>query len=504
MKLLYTTRSRLLAGALVVLASAALSMNSMQSAEAQPRGAGWERSSWWTSCDQAIRRVQRSAITTNEPASVTRSLIDLRNVNTAPSALALAASACREERVRDRRYNIPAYMCVGEAALMPTVQSADSASNAQAAYCAFHSAALLARQGGNAGQLSAAHVGRARALEAVGASQTEVIEAYNAAIDADRNATDARLALARHYVRRNDPAEAQRLLVRDDGSGGLAPIVTGTDAAVAIVELARARPEGGDYLRLLRAAERAAPSGSVGVNSALGAAYFRTNPGEARRYLWAATEGAVPQSPTEAVLQLDAYYYRSVIETQEGNYTAAAAHADAGGNQPQALRQACLVRLLQGRNAVYNVVEGADRVRREVPGPSDGQTRCGRLGATPEGQLLYGMFWLRRAQFIAQEHRTVLTEPGRGLWTTAVQEARTAFAAADDGLTDTRLKLNWPGHDEQITLRQMIDYGIDLRRYYGSRCEAGEEPMGEPEAESVFVSYKIVRARGSQFRCMPG
>lgn len=503
MNLLYTARARLLAGALVVVASSALTINSMQQAEAQPRGAAWERSSQWLACGnstvQAMRRVSRSAISSDTGASVTRSLLDLRNVNTAPAQLGLAAGACRDERVRDRRHNIPAYLCVGEAGLMSTVASVDTGSNAQNAYCAYHSAALLARTVGNASQLSEAHVGRARALQALGAGQAEVVEAYGLAISADPNASTARFALARHYVRSGDTARAQDLLVRTEGAN-LVPVVGGIDSAVAIIELARARP-GAPDIRLLRAAERAAPAGNVGVNSALGAAYADVDPVQARQYLRAATDpGAVAQSPTEAALQLDAYYHRSIFETRDRSYAEAARFADLAGNQPHALRQACLVRLVQGGTAIYNYVQNANGTWQEFP--AQGRESCTRVGATPEGRLLVGMFWLRRAQYLAARHGT-LTQSGSDMFFEAVNNAGTAFSAGRDALTDNSAKLNWPGHNPDVTLRQMLTYGTNLFQYYSSGCRSGAALQGQREAEEIFEAYRIIQPISAPRRCVP-
>lgn len=504
MNLKYTARARLLAGALVVVGASALTMNSMQQAEAQPRRATWEQSAQWLACGsstvQAMRRVRANAISTNVPDAVRRSLRDLGNVNTPSADLALAAGACRDEQIRDRRHNIAAYLCVGDAGLMSTVSSVDRDSNAQNSYCAYHSAALLAGQVRDARQLGAAHLGRARALRALSASQDDVAAAYTAAINADPSANEARFELARIY-RTSNPTRAQDLLVRSQG-GNFVPVVQGVESAVAIIEFARARSATPD-IRLLRAAQQAAPDGNVGVNSALGVAYFDSNPPEARGFLVAATNpGAVPRTPVETELQREAYYYRSILDLdQRATFADAVRFADLAGNPPHALRQACLARLRQGGAAVYNRVRVAGVWQDEG---SEAQNSCSlnRLGATPEGNMLVGMYWLRRAQYLAQQYGSV-TPTGRQQVQRAVANADRAFSDARNALVDNTAKLNWPGQDRDITLRLMLEYADRLRQYYASSCQIGSTPSGDPRAEQIFEYYQIIRPRSVTLRCLP-
>jgi hypothetical protein len=504
---LNTTRARLLAGALVVLASSGLAATSTQEAEAQPRtNNNWQNTAAWAQYCQGWPR--SGNVSSGVPAAVERSNRDLDNRNADSETLRQALAACRDERLRDRRHNVSAYMCVGRANLIDNMPNR----SAQEAYCAYHSAALLARN--NNTQRSQAHIGRARALEAIG-SPTDVINAYSAAIAADGNAAEARIALARYYTGRREWREARALLIREDSRDRrMTPIVSSAESAAAIIELARAstEPDSADYLALVRVAEAAVagvPNGNVGVNSALGIAYFESSPDQARTYLWRATEGAVPQSPTEQSLQLDAYYYRSIIEANERNYDQARRHADQAGNTPHAMRQQCLVRLTMGGDAVARlttVTRNGTEIVTDIDPAAEGLGACSRLGMSREGPLLEGMFWLRYSQYRSQHFNPAdrSTETARRhsrLWREAVGRAEQLFSDGKRAVGDNdNSELDWPGSGT-VTLRAMYGAGDDLGDYFGSMCEAALNLNDEERlAEQIFIRYKILGS-GGQYRC---
>jgi hypothetical protein len=447
---------------------------------------------------------------------------DLGDLGSSNEVLTEALRACEFERFRDQTHNIRAYLCVGEANLTEAVPNHD----ARKGYCAFLSAALLARRAGrgSASLQSQAHIGRARALRVIG-SPDEVIYAYRSAIAA-QGTPEASVALARYYVERSEFGRARELLIHRDGR---TPLVTGAGAAIAIVELARAQyPEQNstEYRSLINIAESAVsaapgrPTGNVGVDSALGVAYFDTNPSLARDYLWSATQGAVPVSRIERELQLEAFYHRSIIEAQQGNYEQARLHADQAGNSIPAMRQQCLVRLVMAgqqayRDEVYRL-ETHPRTGRPISiNPSiDGQRACERLSAAPEGPLLEGMFWLRYSQFRAAYFNPQADETYASMWRDAVNRAEAAFARGKDRVgDDVRTPLGWPGAETiapptapgqgSIKLRDVYGYADDLGNFFGSYCQT---PMNlrpeEARIERLFVHYRIVRASGA-YRCGP-
>ncbi len=510
MKLLHalnTTRARLLAGALVVVVSTGLALTTTPGADAQPRNASnaWQNTAAWAQFCQGWPR--SGNVSNGVPAAVERSLRDLDNRNADSETLRQALQACRDERVRDRRHNVSAYLCVGRANLIENVPGR----SAQEAYCAYHSAALLARN--NSAQRSQAHIGRARALEVIG-SPTDVINAYSAAIAADANASEARIALARYYIGRREWSQARTLLVRQDPRDGrLTPIVNGTESAVAIIELAResARADSAEYLSLVRVAEAAVagiPSGNVGVNSALGAAYFESDPARARGYLWSATaDGAVAQTPTEQSLQLDAFYYRSIIEANERNFEQARQHADQAGVSPHALRQQCLVRLTMGGDAVARITRNSRGEVTDVEPAADALGACSRLGASPEGPLLEGMFWLRYSQYRSHYFNPAdrTTEAARRharLWREAVGRAEQLFSDGKRMIGDNDNRaLGWPGSGA-VTLRAMYGAGDDLGDYYLQLCETTLNLTSEElAAQELFVRYKVIGPASDQYRC---
>jgi len=499
-----------------LLASSGLTITTTQEAQAQRPQPWYSTAAWRQYCPD---RPPSGSATTSTPAAVERSLRDLNNRNAEDQELRDALRACADERFRDRRHNIPAYMCVGRANLMDAVPG----HNARDAYCAYQSAALLGRQARNRELESQAHVGRARALEVMG-SAGEVIAAYNAAIAANPNASDARVALARYYTGRSQFREARDLLVRD-----LTPIVRGPEAAVAIVELARAstEPNSTQRLELVRVAEAAVPatpgqpSGNVGVDSALGIAYFEPDRNLALTYLRSATERAVPESETEQLLQLEAHYYRSVIEADRGNYDVAKRHADQAGGTAEARRQQCLVRLMMGGDAVYRLTRQRDRAGRDqviAINPSDDGQRACASSTAPDGPLLEGMFWLRYAQWQAYYFNPQLNDSNNSAWTRAVSFADAAFARGkpryDD---DNRTLLGWPGAEaiaprsdrERIRIRDAYGFADDLADWFGRRipCDPNFRMnlnSEETQIEPLFVHYRIVRPPSRDpYRCGP-
>jgi hypothetical protein len=248
-----------------------------------------------------------------------------------------------------------------------------------------------------------------------------------------------------------------------------------------------------------------ADSSSVGTNAALGRAYFEMGRDQWRNaepYLRTAVQTR-PAPAGDVNAQERANFHLSVIEADRGNMALAEEYADDAGNDAQAQRQKCLVRLLQGGNAVYHRVQNANGDWREED--AEGEDRCTELRATAEGQLLAGMFWLRRAQYLADAHGT-LTNYGRERFQGAVSNANRAFSEGSRLLGQSNAKLNWPGRPD-IELEDMLGYADRLRQFYAASCQRGADPNVSGDqlfAEQIFEYYRIVRPRGMEPRCLPG
>lgn len=499
MRFLNASRARRLAGALVILASSGAFVVSTQEAGAQRRDVYWER------CDQATWAVRRSRPIdiADRWESVTRARGELRNPNSEPATLASAERECTQSLTRENRYAVPAYMCAGDANL----EARNPSASAQDAYCAYNAAATLAARARNPSAESAAHVGRARSLEGLGASQDEVLEAYGRAIQVGGNsATEARIAAARHYIRRNEFDRARGYLFANGN-----PVGSGTEVALAIVELARMN-NASDRLGLLRSAEAVSPRGpdgystSVAVNSAVGAAYYEAQESErAYGYFRHVTEGQNAE-PGYQNLQDEAFLYASMLALTDPRYggsTEALRLVGRAGNTPAALRQGCLVRLMIGGPEVYREV--VDRNGRPMEGTTwsiPGLEHCTRLGSTAEGDLLRGMFFLRFAQHLPSVPPNRSTWQ-RGQWDSAVSQAIQAFRNGQSKLAGVRTELQWPASRgaSQPTLNEMLEFGLDLASYYDTVCSRASYVRleGRPGPFGVFATYKTVGGPG--WRC---
>jgi hypothetical protein len=413
-----------------------------------------------------------------------------------------ALASCTGERSRDGNRLIDAYLCVGEANMDERVPG-HSAGNA---YCAYHAAAVLAEQARSASLQSRAQVGRAQALEALRQSQEDVLEAYRLAIAADGTATTALVARARHYMGRQEWDRARDDLVTYDASRRAYQAKVSTrDMALAIVELVqRADYDGNTKIALLGAAQAAAPT-SVAVNSALGTAYFEMAGQQqtALDFLRRATEQGSAEAGYEP-LQEKAFLYRSMLAATGvgGTMNDALTYADRAGNTPEAMRQGCLIRLQMGGNQVF-VPTQLDRnghvTRPPGGGPINmtpaqqlpGYDHCNRFPNTAEGQLLLGMFWLRHAQYLAQNDFVGPGQAGERRWTDAVTAANRAFQQGETLVPANNTPLGWAGAGP-VTLRMMLIRGQHLASYIGTICRRNE-PVPSDE-ERVFVRYNIIRS----------
>lgn len=468
------------------------------------------------SVDTNAFRAASNRIDANDVNSVLTDLRFITDPNTDETQLRLAVGDCRDARGRDGRFHIQAFLCLGEASRWPRARQFASADvNPTKAYCAYHSAAILAHRIRNANLETQAHIGRGQTLDDIGASQ-QAIDAFGLAIRANGSAEyigHARAALAQHYIRIGHKDEARDALLVN-----WQPIVGGTDVALALVELAHMQtpqvpPE--EQINYLNAARTAAPY-SVAVQSALGVGYFKAGRFDlAPSYLQDATTHELPTNEQSYLsLREQAFLYRSVMETGGPSHPAIGGDpfwsSERAGNSAEALRQACLLRIrqgdagAQGGHGVFHQELGADRRLHEVP--VDGAQYCSteRLGTSPEGQLLVGMYWLRHAQFMAMAYGTLPTPSGQSQWQDNITNADIAFRTARNALTDRTQPLNWPMQDQDPTIKlsQMLDAADRLRQFYNGGCQQ-PNPIGDQAAENIFVFYRVVQPVGAARRCMP-
>lgn len=422
------------------------------------------------------------------------SVID--NAASTNEQLQLALNDCQLILRDSQRGSVDALMCVARAQIRLADRDIDPGSNYGYARCHAYRAARL----GGAGVRTRADALRADALVGLMRVNAGSADDYSRELLRDvhnAQASDAvHRAVADMYVRQRNAPEALR-----EARAHL----QGTARALTLINISNM--PGGDS-RLLDEAY-ASDSSSVAVNSALGIAYFNRGEGDwgrAWQRLEFATRDRQTPEPGYESLQLDAFYYRSVLEASNRGYGTlrdALVHADQAGNTQHALRQACLVRLMIGGEEVYRVTRNARGALIDMSPSTDGQRSCQRLGSSPEGQLLEGMYWLRYSQFRGEAFSPAVGAPGHAPWREAVNTAERAFENGRDALGADNRTLGWPGWGS-VSLRAMLGFGNKLADLFQSYCQ-GEINANADElrAGDVFVHYKIVRAPGRPNRCLP-
>lgn len=430
----------------------------------------------------------------DDPALVPTINYVLGNANADARALRDALNACNAVLTRPgQRTSLQAQMCVSEAQLRLAKLGEDPTGNYAAASCGFQIADTLAGRGRRQSEQARAQGLRVEALLGLasvsGRDQAErlIAEADRAHSAATQSSPDVHWRLFEIYRERTDATRARRE-AEHLGDRGLRP-------ALAWIGVARLDPA-----HAQESLERAyrAQGDSVAVNSDLGRVYF--NRGEWVRAwdrLRFATGPGRTAEPGFENLQLDAFYYRSILESSGrgfGTLRDARDHADQAGVSQAALRQMCLVRLVLGGEDVYRaILDSNNRVIGSQPAESlNGYDRCNRMASTAEGQLLLGMFWLRRAQYMPASR-----PDDRAQWRAAVARAVSAFSTSRSmqGADRTAL-LNWPAPPQgAVTLAEMVDYGEQYARYAESGCQ-GTTPSDTPnQASAVFRYYHVNSCR---------
>ncbi|MEQ1493731.1 MAG: hypothetical protein ABL932_24620, partial [Terricaulis sp.] len=333
---------------------------------------------------------------------------------------------CQEILTGSQNGSVDALMCVARAQVKLADRDVDAATNYGYARCHAYRAGRLAS--GEA--RSRANAVRAEALVGLMRVNAGSADSYSQELLRDdvhnsAAALPVHRAVAQMYVNRNNATAALREARTH---------LTGAARALRLIDIANM--PGGDSNLLDEA--YGADQASVATNSALGAAYFRRQDWAraADRLRFATQSGRTPEPGYES-LQLDAFYYLSVIQAANIGYgtpSEAKDSADRAGVTPYAMRQACLSRLIVGRDEVYQTLRLANNQVVPQPGTvTNGYERCNRLSSTPEGQLLIGMYWLRYAQHLPAVPPN-RTDPRRERWNTAIDNATRAFTNGETQL----------------------------------------------------------------------
>ncbi|MEM6926544.1 MAG: hypothetical protein AAF602_06435, partial [Myxococcota bacterium] len=297
----------------------------------------------------------------------------------------------------EKAFFLPALQCVGDAAALAAELGRNRDDNHLDSYCAFDAMAQLAeRTAPDDDSLEAtSQAGRAAALVELRRSDRDLAQAYgNFAVEAYERANEAEptqdrlFALASLYIDLKKPAKAEQVIAKLDGG----------KKALALVSLAdlkrRKKASASDVLAILNRAKQAAPRSQT-VNSALGETHLELeNLSDARESFLAviddkADEDAGREGPG---MRADAYYYLAVLDARTAKATREWASVednarrayDIIGGDVRYRRLLCLA----------YIGKGFYRMRRDTSAPfCEGQESA-------EGKLLYGLYQLRKAQYV--------------------------------------------------------------------------------------------------------
>ena len=455
---------------------------------------------------------QRNNNRTCMPAASGRAVVSVPN---SPVGLIVGqianGDAATVARVRDtcqrelrsgpnRAHNLEAYMCVGQATLR--LAELDPSSREQNYRCAVNVYQVTADAAGRAGASASvvrgdAHARRAETLlalrgmrspETQEAAQllTAAINAYNESIQANPTA-GRRFALGRAYISLARANDAEREI-----RAGQALAPTGVETAMALVSLAQLKRTQGaasqDVLRYLQDAQTAAAD-STAVNAALGAAYFdmgdtvRAEDALRRAVSSSSTDDGGPNS---SAARSQSFYFLSVISARTASTTSDWTRVidyaeDAGDGEFRFRVQECIAHIARGGESVRDW-----RVNRRINTP--GKDACDSdLDASPESQLLRGMYFMREAQSfnrISDNNAVMRATPQRDAYRAAIEQATNAF---NQGLRGAQrlpenTMVSWPRHGAG-NLARMLEYGASVLAY---EC-AGAPPrtdLGSLRAEA--------------------
>lgn len=392
-------------------------------------------------------------------------------------------------------FRADAYTCVGEASqILAQYTQISRDQDYRDAACSFATIAQLASRRGEQARASAANEGLGNALSGRH-GVTGNVDYLDQAIRAFQQAVTPQgtqgqyLALARALVARNRNAEADAAyasLLALPVSGGF----SAEDRAAAFA--ARARVPGRSavearslWQQSLNASWTAEAAVELGKLQLAGG----DQAGARANFSDAARRPPTPNAVGPINYQLEGFYNLSLLDSPQGGGTRAQwanafqSASAAGNSQPHYRRQGCLSHIGRG-GSDYSVAQGtaaemaADRLRDDAAGAV-----CTGGDAGPEGQLLRGMYWLRRAQFVPQINDT---------WRSYVRQADEAFAAGRAlAVGPNNRPLDWPGHAAGPNVGDALAFGQNVVNYVRGRCEGSVSPS-DP-GYMVFDRYDVVR-----------
>lgn len=461
----------------------------------------------WTPAYQSARSNIQSAAAT---AASTGVPLDEANMRRVTEALA----ECEPGLRANNRYGADAHMCVAAARVVLAQQGQNPETNLQDAICRYATLALVADRN-NRPYAAAANRGLGDALQArhkLGGNTAyldQAIHAYNIALvrqpvtnPAQPGTHTTLAALARAHSARNNPTEADAVYGR---LLDLRPETTAefTTADRAAAYAARARLSGRDVAerqRFWAESMRLAQSGEAAVE--LGRLQLPTDSTSARANFTTAASRAWPQSPTGVNYQLEGSYFLSLTESPawsenarplRSDWNAAWGFAEAAGtSQPHYRRQACLSHIGRGgddyssrhltsRNTPAEFA--ADRAQDE----NRGRVCTGGAGDA-EGQLLAGMYWLRRAQY----NLRIDNEAWRGFLLNAERAFREAGQAATGA---NNIELPWLDRRGQFVtingsrprIADVIAAGAAVTNYMQRLCPT----TTPPDNSQLYAFYDV-------------
>lgn len=518
MGVVYQGRRRLTSGFVAVAAIAAFAASWSGEANAQRSAPAVNCAPYGAALPN---RISERAITTGETASVTQSIARIAAYEADPRRVTLneiemARAACTENLGGRNQFNLPAYTCVARAnAIFAASQNTVAAHEASA--CGFERVARLAELGrAPAETIGAAQEGRANALMAVrrleGPSravslQTDALDAFQRAIAAPGATADRQrrlFARGRAYMEfaggdHQNRANYTNLALADINAG--AALGMTDEAALTLVELSQS--PGVDAIAVL---DPLSSRDTLAVQTALGMAYYnryaanagaaaaalRASPpdtaqaqaltAEAQRYLQAArtpigraaalaATAPAPTSPDLGDFRAEANYYAALVDAADGAWPSAYDRARRASAAPARFKQlACL----------SVIARGWSRLENEAAASS-----CDVSGDAT-GNLVRGMFHLRRAQYINPGE----INPGSARRQAYMDEMRAAVSAFNAGLSQVSASndpdqiVTLPSYPEGFNLRHALTFG---RQVVAPTC-SGPREAGlaiDPVAEDV-------------------
>lgn len=402
-------------------------------------------------------------------------------------------------RVNSRtRFSAPANLCVGDASLRAAATQ-DRERNYQAAFCSFQTAidlAAISRAAGNDTAAEALQKQATTALEwrTLTGSQTmqgaellrAAAHAYEGLTQLQQNNAAAHYALADVYMQLGRDADAEReIQVAANLPNG------GGAAALALVRLAERRQQAGaPDAQVLALLNRALPSRSVSVNSAVGIVYERMGNSVAARqaFLNATATDAINDSisaPGSINYLAEAYYWLAEIGSRNASSSGdwqsvldnANAASRAGGVGLKNNRPICLA----------NIALGGDPLK-------DGlnSSLCDSVQGA-DGQLLRGMYNLRRAQYFTNFSVGQVSDR-ETQWRGFVMQALSSFVAGRTILNQTPQPTDPRQLDERRRLEAQLAYGEAVAQRVNAFCRVAR-PSGTNDAVALFNNLHVIDCR---------